>query len=45
MIILEKRRIIHASGKVRIDLLDEKGIFNQNAQSYTHTLKLLKRVF
>ena len=44
-IVLEKNKIIHASGKVRVDLLDEKGIFNNNTQLYTHKLKSLKRFF
>ena len=30
--------IIHASGKVRIDTLDEKGIYNADIQSYSHIL-------
>lgn len=37
-------RIIHASGCVRIDLMDETGIFNEEAQRYTHQLRLVKRV-
>ena len=44
-IILAKNKIIHASGKVRIDTLDQKGIFNIELQSYTHQLKIIKRVF
>ncbi|MBX9851086.1 MAG: C40 family peptidase [Cytophagaceae bacterium] len=44
-IILEKGRIIHASGKVRIDMLDEKGIFNAEMQDYSHKLHSIKRLF
>lgn len=44
-IILRKDEIIHASGKVRIDLLDENGIFNTTSKTYTHKLKLIKRIF
>ena len=44
-IILKNNKIIHASGKVRIDSLDEKGIFNNDLNIYTHQLKILKRVF
>ncbi|MBF25569.1 MAG: hydrolase Nlp/P60 [Flavobacteriales bacterium] len=43
-IVLNNNRIIHASGKVRIDTLDKKGIFNLESNSYTHSLKLIKRV-
>ena len=44
-IILDKNRIIHSSGKVRIDRLDEQGIFNMSEGMYTHKLQSLKRVF
>lgn len=37
-------KIIHASGKVRIDSLDENGIFNAERQIYTHHLHSLKRI-
>ena len=37
-------RIIHASGQVRIDTLDNHGIFNERAQSYSHTLHSIRRV-
>ena len=43
-IILYNNKIIHASGKVRIDQLDEKGIFNNYSNSYTHFLKKIKRI-
>ena len=43
-IILEKNNIIHASGKVRIDDLDEHGILNKKSKSYTHKLKCIKRI-
>lgn len=42
-IILEDRQIIHASGKVRVDQLDEKGIFDREKGIYTHQLCLVKR--
>ena len=44
-IYLGNNKIIHASGKVRIDTLDKKGIFNKDSKSYTHILKIIKRVF
>lgn len=37
-------KIIHASGKVRIDILDEKGIYNEETQMYSHQLHSIKRV-
>lgn len=37
-------KIIHASGQVRIDTLDSQGIFNERAQSYSHTLLSIRRV-
>jgi len=43
-IVLNKKQIIHASGKVRIDKLDNNGIFNEESNSYTHTLQKINRV-
>ena len=43
-IILPDQKIIHASGRVRIDDLDHYGIFNQELKKYTHQLRLLKRI-
>mgnify|MGYP001193872497 CR=1 FL=1 len=43
-IILKNNRIIHASGKVRIDILDEKGILNIDSKIYTHQLNSIKRL-
>lgn len=37
-------KIIHASGQVRIDSLDEKGIWKEETQSYSHLLHSIKRV-
>ena len=36
--------IIHASGMVRQDRLDETGIFNAERGEYTHTLKEVRRI-
>jgi cell wall-associated NlpC family hydrolase len=41
-IILDDKRIIHASGKVRIDKIDHQGIFNVDTGKYTHKLRLIK---
>lgn len=43
-ICLNKEQIIHASGKVRIDKLDHHGIFNVDNQSYSHNLRIVKRI-
>jgi hypothetical protein len=43
-IICENLSILHASGEVRLDKLDEKGIFNFDLKAYTHLLHSVKRV-
>jgi hypothetical protein len=43
-ILLEKRRILHASGRVRIDVIDHEGIYNAAEKKYTHRLRVIKRV-
>ncbi len=43
-IVLEHNKIIHASGKVRIDGFDHQGIFNNEKKDYSHRLRLLKRI-
>ena len=43
-IILEENYIIHASGKVRIDRIDQQGIFNTEIGSHTHKLRLIKSI-
>lgn len=43
-IFLEGNEVIHASGKVRVDKIDEKGIFNQSEQQYTHELTAIRRI-
>lgn len=37
-------RIIHASGKVRIDTLDHQGIFNADQKKYSHRLRVIRRL-
>lgn len=41
---LGNQQIIHASGKVRIDILDSTGIYNQELKEYTHKLRFVKRI-
>lgn len=43
-IVLDDNKIIHASGKVRIDGFDHQGIFNNDQKDYSHRLRLLKRI-
>jgi gamma-D-glutamyl-L-lysine dipeptidyl-peptidase len=44
-IILKDKRIIHASGKVKIDHLDHFGIFSPATKKYSHQLKTIRRIF
>jgi gamma-D-glutamyl-L-lysine dipeptidyl-peptidase len=37
-------QVIHCSGMVRIDTLDEKGIFNGDIKQYTHRLHSVRRI-
>jgi hypothetical protein len=41
---LSEGKIIHASGRVRVDRLDEKGIYNEDEKKYTHSLSHLRRI-
>ena len=43
-IVLADHMIIHASGQVRVDRLDQTGIYNSQINKYTHKLRLLKRM-
>jgi len=43
-ILWEKNKIIHASGKVRIDNVDQFGIFNPDTRRYTHRMRVMKRI-
>jgi hypothetical protein len=43
-ILLEDQKIIHASGYVRVDFLDERGIFNASKNTYTHRMAKIKRI-
>ena len=44
-IILNNREIIHSSGKVRLDKIDNEGIVNLETKQRTHKLKIIKRYF
>lgn len=43
-IVMENEQIIHASGQVRIDFLDQTGIFNKERGEHTHLLQAIKRL-
>ncbi|MDP2061283.1 MAG: NlpC/P60 family protein, partial [Flavobacteriaceae bacterium] len=43
-IILSEHQIIHAHGKVRIDKLDQYGIFNSDTNKHSHQLRVIKKV-
>ena len=43
-IILENNHIIHASGKVRIDRIDQSGIYNNELNKHTHSLRYIKKI-
>ena len=40
---LKNERIIHSSGKVRIDVIDKVGIYSEEQKRYTHDLHSIKR--
>ena len=43
-IMMENQKIIHASGKVRIDTLDSQGIFNKELNEHSHKLRFVRDV-
>jgi len=43
-LMVDRCRIIHASGKVRIDIIDHQGIYNEDEKRYTHKLRVIKRI-
>ena len=43
-ILMGNEQIIHASGQVRIDFLDQTGIFNKERNEHTHLLQAIKRL-
>ena len=44
-IIMANNHIIHASGCVRIDRIDQSGIFNEQTKKHTHKLRVIKKIF
>jgi cell wall-associated NlpC family hydrolase len=43
-IIWEKNKIIHSSGMVRIDNIDQFGIYNVDTKRYSHKLRIMRRI-
>ena len=43
-IIMDNNYIIHVHGKVRIDRIDHSGIFNNDTKTYTHQLRVIKKI-
>ncbi|MGC9341704.1 MAG: NlpC/P60 family protein [Bacteroidales bacterium] len=43
-IILSSNRILHSSGKVRVDLFDQQGIYSREKGNYTHKLRLMRNL-
>ena len=41
-VLLQNHFILHAHGKVRIDRIDQTGIFNAENQTHSHKLRLIK---
>lgn len=44
-VMIDSETIIHASARVRIDKMDNEGIFNSDLNKYTHKLRIVKRYF
>lgn len=43
-IIMENNYIIHSHGKIRIDRVDHTGIFNSETRTYSHKLRVIKKI-
>jgi cell wall-associated NlpC family hydrolase len=43
-IIMKDNHVIHAHGRVRIDRLDQSGIYNAGEGRYTHRLRVIKKI-
>ncbi len=42
-VMINNETIIHASGRIRVDKMDNEGIFNAELNKYTHRLRIVKR--
>ena len=43
-IIMENNYIIHAHGNIRVDRLDQSGIYNVDKNQHTHKLRMIKKI-
>ncbi|MCX6286330.1 MAG: C40 family peptidase [Bacteroidetes bacterium] len=43
-ILADRQKILHCSGKVRLDVIDLQGIYHNDLHEYTHKLKMIRRV-
>ncbi len=43
-LLMENHYILHAHGKVRIDRIDQTGIYNLNTQQHSHKLRMIKKI-
>ncbi len=44
-IMINNEQIIHASGNVKVDRIDNQGIYSTEQKKYTHRLRIIKRFF
>lgn len=43
-IIMKNNYVVHCHGKVQIDRLDHTGVFNTETRTYTHKLRVIKKI-
>ncbi len=43
-ILVDRQKILHCSGRVRVDIIDKDGIFHNDLHEYTHKLCMIRRV-
>lgn len=43
-LLLENNHILHAHGKVRIDRIDQTGIYNIDTKKHSHKLRIIKKI-
>jgi hypothetical protein len=43
-LLLENHYILHAHGRVRIDRIDQTGIYNFDTQQHSHKLRIIKKI-
>jgi hypothetical protein len=43
-LLIDRQKILHCSGKVRVDLIDATGIYHNDDHEYTHKLKSIRRI-